>query len=234
MNEPEMVRSIPRDVEFIAPLRSANRYYESDGGRIMISEEQPDTDSNQAGATDTYTMCVQVPVVGHGAVINKELHVCGAMFASISPHEMINLNFLMPLSSLKRVVGANPLDVKPTTSMSQDIRARGHEPHVGQPVLETVTRHCGWRGLVFGCMTLSMGPSTGDDDDNANTTARIPSDEHDCVLDVCYTPQTKAGGRIRALEFGTQQRIETTRTREMAGEIISTIIEHVSAMNIAL
>ncbi|RYP59466.1 hypothetical protein DL771_010893 [Monosporascus sp. 5C6A] len=87
--------------------------------------------------------------------------------------------------------------------------------------LEAVTCHYGWRGVAFDCITLSMGASAGDDDD-ANVEARIPANEHDGVLDSCYTLQTKGGGR--ALAFGTYPRVEMFRTRELIEEIVSSAL----------
>ncbi|KAI1291210.1 hypothetical protein F5Y03DRAFT_400881 [Xylaria venustula] len=243
MEEPQDIRKIPREVEFIAPLRRSQTL-----------------DSNQAGVSDMYPMCIQVPLIGHGSVINKNLHVCEALYGSISVYEMINMSAIMPLTSFRWIVGDNPHDIRPTTVMSGDMRRAASCYSRRGPLfaysnvavleatnhtsdnsfwtqyyqrLDTITRHYGWRGTVFDCSILSMGPSVGDDDD-ANLDARIPADVQDGILDVCYTPQTKGGGRIRALAFGTQQRIETSRTREMAEEIISAIVDKRGQMNMAV
>lgn len=253
---PDMTRRVPLDVEIVAPLRFSNRSYKNDGGRIMISGDEPDLDSNHASSDDMYTMRVQIPVVGHAAVINKNLSVCEAEYASLSVFQMMAIPLHKPLSSLRWVIGEDPASVRPTTEMSRDmertaecyakrgplmaysnvavLEAANHTSDSGfwrqlYSPLETVTRHYGWRGVVFDCMVLSMGASAGEDD-SANLEAREPADNHDGILDVCYTPQTKAGGRVRALAFGTHQRIETHRTREIVAEMFSSMSRHASML----
>ncbi|RYP52807.1 hypothetical protein DL768_002056 [Monosporascus sp. mg162] len=103
--EPEITRRLPL-VEIIAPLRYANRFYKEDGGRNFISNEEPDLDANRTPVGEIYTMRIQIPVVGHAAVVNGNLCTCEPTYSFVTMHDLVDTNRLLPPTSL-RWVGNN-------------------------------------------------------------------------------------------------------------------------------
>ncbi|KAK8872317.1 hypothetical protein PGQ11_002831 [Apiospora arundinis] len=55
---PRMMRSFPRDIEVLLPLRMSARSYSEDEGVIVVSSDCPETDANEFSSGDMYAMTV--------------------------------------------------------------------------------------------------------------------------------------------------------------------------------
>lgn len=88
------------------------------------------------------------------------------------------------------------------------------------PMLEDVTCHYGFYGLVHDNTVVSLGDIAGTDA-QPDIARRKPIKEHGGFLDACFTPQSKAGGKARASAVGCSIRIMTKRTIDIASNILS-------------
>lgn len=215
----------------------------------MILTQAPELDSCVTNIGDMFSMCIQIGILGHAATVNKSLCVCEAVYKDMSAFEMVNMTSYVHLAPLRWLVGTNPANVSPIAVMTKDmyttalcyakrgplfaysnvavIEAANYSSDSSfwmqfYKPMESITCHYGWRSVIFDSMVLSMGSSTGDDD-NANLDTRKPSDEHDGFIDIYYTPKNRSAGRVRALVVGVPQRIETARTYELVDTILSAI-----------
>ncbi|KAH7001768.1 hypothetical protein B0J12DRAFT_747803 [Macrophomina phaseolina] len=246
---PQMTRVFPREIEFVLPLRQSFRSYKEAGGRVLVQDVSPETDANESSSGEMYTMSIQVPIVGHGTVMNEKLVVCENKYGDVPPSMMGYAISSTAPGALKWVIGDNPSIVKPIPPKSTlmnvaasqyakwgplcvytnlaVIEAANHssDNHFWRNLykpLELLDCHYGIYGLFYDNTALSMGIMSGDDD-NASIEGRKPSPYHRGFIGVSYTPQSKGAGRVRTLVFGCTIRVTTPRTIELASEIMSVL-----------
>jgi hypothetical protein len=246
---PESTRDFPSEIEFLLPLRQSFRDYKSSGGRVLVNDASPETSMDDDGGVSMCTMSLVIGIVGHGAVINGSMRVCESDYKDVAPSMMAPMVMTTQMDSLKWVIGYDPKGTVPVEPSSILLRRSSMcysrraplNVYTNQAVLEAanhssdsnfwrnlykpmeaVDRHYTFDGLIMDNTVLSIGDMAGEDD-RADVEQRKPSTETGGFMDVCYTPQSKASGRVRMLTSGVTIRIRTSRTYEMAYELLSTL-----------
>lgn len=116
-------RPFPRQVEHLLPLRTCFRDYKSDGGRILVSEENLETSMDDSEGVTMYTMCNQIAIVGHAhtietrdknVVVSRQLSVCESVIMDVSPNMMAGMTMRMYRPSFKWIVGDADTCAEPT------------------------------------------------------------------------------------------------------------------------
>lgn len=251
LDVPEMTRGFPHEIEFMLPLRHSFRCYKRAGGRVLVQDRSPETDANENSSGEMYTMSVQVPIVGHGTVMNGKLVVCENKFGDVTPIRMRDAVISTAPGQLKWVIGDDPSRMKPVeaTDVSMLMTKAASQYATWGPLcvytnlavteaanhssdnrfwrnlfkpLELLDCHYGLYGLLYDNSALSMGIVSGDDD-SADIEGRKPSPYHRGFVGTSYTPQSKGAGRVRMLVFGCTIRVTTQRTIELACEIMSVL-----------
>lgn len=249
INLPECTRDFPNEIEFLLPLRKSFKDYKASGGRILVSDTSPETSMDDDGGVSMYTMTLVIGIVGHGANVNGSMRVCEYAYKDVSPSSMASSVMGTYAESLKWLIGDEPKNTVPVeprgvllsrSSMCYYKRAP-LSVYTNQAVLEAanhssdsnfwrnlykpmepVDRHYTFDGLIMDNSVLSIGDMAGEDE-RANVELRKPKEETGGFLDVCYTPQSKASGRVRMLASGVTIRIKTQKTYEMAYKLLSTL-----------
>jgi hypothetical protein len=246
---PESTRKFPSEIEFLLPLRRSFMDYKSSGGRILVNDASPETSMDDDGGTNMYTMTLMIGVVGHGANINGGVKVCEEEYKDVAPNMMAPMVMRGQSNSLKWVIGHDPANIIPVQPSSNMLmrsatcyfRRAPLTVYTNQAVLEAanhssdspfwrnlykpmeaVDRHYTFDGLIMDNTVLSIGDMAGSDE-RASIEDRKPKKEMGAFLDVCYTPQSKASGRVRMLVAGVSIRVRTKRTYEMTYELLSTL-----------
>lgn len=252
----KLKRPFPREVEHMLPLRSCFRDYRQDGGRILVSEENLETSMDDSEGVTMYTSCRQIGIIGHAymvetkdrdVVVSRQLSVCEAMFADLSPAMMKNAIWKAYKPSFKWILGDEPYYVTPVAPPSElmyrsalcyersapltvytNLAVLEAQNHSGNSSfwrslyapLESVERHYSTPGIMYDNILLSVGDMAGDDD-RADLKSRTPAEDTGGFLDVIVTPQSKAAGRVRLLAFPSSIRLMTKRTIQLAYELMS-------------
>lgn len=245
---PTMSRRFPETLEYMLPLRHSMKRYKMNMGRVVTSNETPESDGDDLSNGRIFTMAAYPPILGHAVVTNDLLCTCESMYMDVRDYEMADVVSKLPINSLKWLVGSEPNFTYPNTvesgtlmSAASEVYTKGgplclydnhavvesmnHSPtnsfwHSLYPPLEKVESHYGAVGVVHDNITVSLGTVAGDEN-NANLEERIPKTEHAGFLDACYTPSSKASGKVRTMAFSATKRVRTIRTRQIAAEILS-------------
>lgn len=244
---PSFSRSFPKTCEHLLVLRSVMRQYKINQGRVLTSGEWPESDADGAGYQRMYALCICPHIVGHGVVVNGIPSVCESVYADLDRSQIAIMVRNAKMNGIKWVVtneeGVSDIMSPPSRMMataSEVYRTMGpltvYNTHavseakyhsMGSPFwkslyadLETIDCEYGIAGLIHNNTVLSIGSSAGEDYE-PNLDERVPKKEHMAFLDSCYTPSSKASGKVRCLVMGTSVRLMTRRTLQMAYEIIS-------------
>jgi len=180
-------------------------------------------------------------------VVSAALSVCEAVIADVSPSMMGNMILNSQPGALRWIVGGGSSEVYPRApptdlmyrsascytksaplTMYTNVAVLEALHHSGNSnfwrslyePMEAVERHYSTPGIIYDNNLLSTGRMAGDDD-RADVMKRTPSPDTGGFLDVIVTPQSKAAGRVRLLVAGTSIRVVTSRTIEMAYELVS-------------
>ncbi|KAK2591530.1 hypothetical protein QQS21_010780 [Conoideocrella luteorostrata] len=247
---PSMSRTFPKELEYMLPLRHSMRQYKTNMGRVVTSNDSPESDGDGLGEGRMYTMAAFPPIVGHAVIINNYLSTCESGYIDVVDSEMANTVSKLAVNSLKWLVGSDPNDIYPLPVVGNTMLAKASEVYLKgaplslydnhavvestnhsstnsfwknlYPALESVECHYGPVGLLHDNSTMSLGVAAGDEND-PKIEERVPKKEHGGFLDACYTPSSKAARKIRTLVFSAQKRVKTMRTMEIATEILSVI-----------
>ncbi len=247
---PSMSRSFPKELDITLPLRNSMRQYKVNMGRVLTSNDSPESDGDGLSDGRMFTMAAFPPIVGHAVVINDYLCVCESMYANVNETEMEDVVSKLVVNGLKWLVGPDPNDVYPIPVTDMPLLSRASEVYINggplcaydnhaviesanhsshssfwqslYPPLEDVECHYGAIGLMHDNSTISLGVAVGNEND-PNIEERIPKKEHSGFLDACYTPSSKAAGKVRTLAFSVQKRVRTIRSIRMACEILSVL-----------
>lgn len=249
---PSLSRKLPKELDDVLPLRSSMRKYKANMGRVVTSNESPESDGDGLSDGRMFTMAAFPPIVGHAVVTNGYLCTCESVYMDVSDYEMADVVSKLAVNSLKWLVGSDPNNTFPTPIENGSMLMRASEVYMNggplcmydnhavvestnhspynafwqnlYPPLESVECHYGIIGLMHDNSTVSLGVAAGDEND-PNIKERIPKKEHAGFLDACYTPSSKAAGKVRTLVFSVQKRTRTIRTIQIATEILS-ILKH--------
>lgn len=161
---PMLKRGFPTRSEFLIPLRMSSRNYRTDGGVVPISDEYPETDSNEISTGRMYAMSVVVPICGHATRVGSNdkddgtVMVCEPVYAHTNINSMGNGIRAVYGGPLKWINMYGGRDINPETPSNRYmIRAsnvyRDHGPlcvYTNVAVTEA-TNHSGgsdfWRSL---------------------------------------------------------------------------------------
>ncbi|KAF3009533.1 hypothetical protein E8E13_004868 [Curvularia kusanoi] len=88
--------------------------------------------------------------------------------------------------------------------------------------MEPVDRHYTFDDLIMDNSVLSIGDMAGEDE-RADVEQRKTKEEMGGLINVCYTPQSKASGRVRMLVGRVMIRIKTSKMCERAYYLLSTL-----------
>ncbi len=249
---PSTTREFPPSLEHMFVLRSSMRVYKKSGGRITSSDISPETDGEGLNTGRMYTSSIYPPIVGHAVCVNGNLSVCEAVYGDMPPSDMMAAVKMTNLTSLKWVVNdtigpVNPISVGRLNS-SMMMRASAIYETVGPltaynnhavseamshtmnssfwqsmyPILDDVECHYGLYGLLHDNTVISLGDAVGSDIE-PNLEEREPKKVQGGFLDMCFTPQSKSSGKVRALVMGTSIRIMTKSTIDIACDILSVL-----------
>ena len=69
--------------------------------------------------------------------------------------------------------------------------------------------------------TVSLRAAVGENEPNIGE--RVPKKEHTGFLEACYTPSSKAAGKVRTLAFSVTKRVRTRRTIQIAVDVLSVL-----------
>lgn len=245
---PSMARKFPVEFDYMLPLRNSMKQYKANRGRVVTSGDSPESDGSGLSDGKMFTMAAFPPIVGHAVVIKEMLCTCEAVYADLPDHKMSEAVSSLPVNGLKWLVGSDPNNTFPTqvqngTMMMKAsivyinggplclydnhavIESTNHTPTNSfwqslYPSLESVECNYGCIGLIHDNTTMSLGVAAGDEN-NPNISERKPKKEHMGFLDACYTPSSKAGGKVRTLAFSVHKRVRTSQTMRIAAEIMS-------------
>ncbi|KAK5162657.1 uncharacterized protein LTR77_011263 [Saxophila tyrrhenica] len=249
---PSTTREFPINLEHMLVLRDTMKAYKRCGGRITASDVSPETDGDGLNSGRMYTMCIYPPIVGHAVSVNGVLSVCEAAYGEEQPSDMMAAVRMTNLTSLKWVVSdttgcITPVAVGrlnssmmtraslvyervgPLTAYNNHAvcEAAGHTMNSSfwqnmYPILDDVECHYGLYGLMHDNTVISLGSAAGSDIE-PNLEEREPKREQGGFLDMCFTPQSKSSGKVRALTIGASVRIMTKRTIDIACDILSVL-----------
>ena len=244
---PSLTRSFPSEIEHLLSLRTAMLTYKAIKGKVITSSTSPETDGDGSMGGFMYTMALCPSILGHGLVVNGSMCVCEPMYADVHSDNMVKAMKDLTSNSLKWIVVDSDEIVSPTIVMTE-LMEKATRPYVNRSVLTAYNNHAVveasnysynnnfWQsfyeplervesnysphGLFHDNTVVSIGSEAGSDNE-PNIEQRTPRKEQGGFLDMCFTPPSKAAGKVRALAVGVVQRIETPRTREIACSIMA-------------
>ena len=243
---PVVAREFPREKMTALPLRFAMTCYRANGGRIITPGSSPETEGIGIPPGSMFAMAACPGIIGHGVVIDGIVRVCESFYADAQPNSFVPMAVKTDATGLKWVIGDNPATTgpcMPTTSLmkrASDVyrdanpltlynyhammEAMDHTSDSGfwqslYPVLEKVERNYGMYGLLHDNTVLSLGEAAGPDIE-PNLEERRPRRDHGGFLDACYTPQSKAAGKVRWTAIGVTTRVRTAHTFEITKKIL--------------
>jgi len=228
MSLPTLSRRFPESLIYLLPLRRSMLEYKTNMGRVITSNDTPESDGDDLSDGRIFTMAACPPILGHGVIINGHLSTYEAMYLDTNDHEMADAVSKLPMNSLKWLVGSNPNNTYPTPVRDLTLIKRATEVYISggplylydnhavveamnyspynsfwlnlYPPLESVECYYGLIRVIHDNTTISLGTMASDENE-LNIKERVPKREHMGFLDAYYTPSSKAAGKVRTLVF---------------------------------